>query len=66
MYRMGAISTVLPGKQSVARAWYYGLRVIAHYVDLQSMVRVHVLSVEPGKGGSKVDTMRLFTTLLNW
>ena len=46
MFRMGAISTVLPGRQTQARAWYYGLRMIAHYVDLTVPTRAHVLSVK--------------------
>ena len=69
MYRMGAISTVLPGKQSVARAWYYGLRMIAHYVDLQSMVRVHVLSVKAWQGwvkGRHHETFHDLAELVTW
>ena len=46
MFRTGAISTVLPGKQSQCRAWYYGLRMIAHYVDLTTPARVYVMSVK--------------------
>ena len=69
MYRMGAISTVLPGKQTVARAWYYGLRMIAHYVDLQSMVRVHVLSVKAWQGwvkGRHHETFFDLAELVTW
>ena len=69
MYRMGAISTVLPGKQSVARAWYYGLRMIARYVDLQSMVRVHVLSVKAWQGwvkGRHHETFHDLAELVTW
>ena len=69
MYRIGAISTVLPGKQTVARAWYYGLRMIAHYVDLQSMVRVHVLSVKAWQGwvkGRHHETFYDLAELVTW
>ena len=69
MYRMGAISTALPGKQTVARAWYYGLRMIAHYVDLQSMVRVHVLSVKAWQGwvkGRHHETFYDLAELVTW
>ena len=69
MYRMGAISTVLPGKQPVARAWYYGLRMIAHYVDLQSMVRVHVLNVKAWQGwvkGRHHETFYDLAELVTW
>ena len=30
LMRKGAVTTVLPGKQSTDRAWFYGLRLIAH------------------------------------
>lgn len=46
MFRMGAVTTVLPGKQRQCRSWYYGMRMIAHYVDLSVPVRVHELSVK--------------------
>ena len=46
MFRMGAVLTVLLGKQSQCRAWYYGLRMIAHYVDLTTPVRIYVMSVK--------------------
>ena len=44
LYRKGAVTTVLPGRQSLERAWFYGLRMIAHYVDLQIQLKVQVLS----------------------
>ena len=44
LYRKGAVTTILPGKQCSDRAWYYGLRLISHYVDLQSPVRAHLQS----------------------
>lgn len=44
LMRKGAVTTVLPGKQSADRAWFYGLRLIAHYVQLDMQVRVQVLS----------------------
>ena len=45
LFRKGAVTTVLPGHQSLERAWFYGLRMIAHYVDLQMQVKVQVLSI---------------------
>ena len=44
LYRQGAVIAILPGKQSWERAWYYGLRMIAHYVSLQQRLVVHVQS----------------------
>ena len=44
LYRKRAVTTILPGQQSVDRAWYYGLRLISHYVDMQMQVRVHLQS----------------------
>ena len=44
LYRKGAVTTILPGQQSSDRAWYYGLRLISHYVDLHVPVRVHLQS----------------------
>ena len=44
LYRQGAVITILPGTQSWARAWYYGIRMVAHYVNLQQPVVVHVSS----------------------
>ena len=44
LYRKGAVATILPGRQSLERAWFYGLRMIAHYVDLQLQIKVQVLS----------------------
>ena len=46
LYRNGAVTTVLPEQQSIDRAWFYGLRLIAHYVDMQMQVRVQVLSTK--------------------
>lgn len=46
LYRKGAVTTVLPGHQSTDRAWFYGLRLISHYVDLQVQVGVHVMSTK--------------------
>ena len=46
LYRKGAVTTVLPEQQSTDRAWYYGLRMLAHYVDLQMQVRVQILSTK--------------------
>lgn len=40
----GAVTTVLPGKQSLERAWFFGLRLTAHYVDLTRQVKVQALS----------------------
>ena len=45
LFRKGAVTTVLPGHQSMDRAWFYGLRMIAHYVDLHLQVKVQVLSI---------------------
>ena len=42
LYRKGAVTMILPGHQSADRAWYYGLRLISHYVDMQLPVRAHV------------------------
>lgn len=39
LYRQGAVITVLPGKQSMERAWFYGLRMVAYYVDLTGIVK---------------------------
>ena len=69
MFRMGAISTVLPGKQTQARAWYYGLRLIAHYVDLTVPTRVHVMSVKAWQGwvmGKHQDHFFDLAALVNW
>lgn len=44
LFRKGAVTTVLPGRQPLERAWFYGLRLIAHYVDLERPVKVQVLS----------------------
>ena len=44
LYRQGAVITVLPGRQSWERAWFYGIRMVAHYVDLQMPLVVHVSS----------------------
>ena len=44
LYRKGAVTAILPGQQSSDRAWYYGLRLISHYVDLHVPVRVHLQS----------------------
>lgn len=44
LYRQGAVIAVLPGKQTLERA-FYGLRMAAHYVDLSSMLGIQVLSV---------------------
>ena len=69
MYRMGAISTVLPGRQTIERAWYYGLCVIAHYVDLTTMVRVHVLSVKAWQAwvkGKHYDQFYDLANLVTW
>lgn len=46
LYRKGAVTTVLPGHQTLDRAWFYGLRLIAHYFDLRMQVRVQVLSTK--------------------
>ena len=46
MFRMGAVTTVLPGKQTQDRVWFYGMRMVAHYVHLSIPVRVHVSSVK--------------------
>lgn len=43
LYRKGAVTTVLPGKQLLGRAWFYGLRLIA-CVDLSRQIMVQVLS----------------------
>ena len=44
LHRQGAVVTVLPGKQSWERAWFYGIQMAAHYVNLQNPVVVHVSS----------------------
>ena len=44
LYRQGAVITVLPGRQSWERAWFYGVRMVAHYVNLQTPLVVHVSS----------------------
>ena len=46
LYRKGAVTTVLPGRQTQERAWFYGLRAIAHFVDLQTQLKVQVLSTK--------------------
>ena len=33
-----------PAKQAMERAWFYGLRMVAHYADLSNLVRIHALS----------------------
>ena len=69
MYRMGAISTVLPGRQTRDRACYYALRMIAHYVDLTNMVRVHALSVKAWQAwvkGHHYDQFHDLANLVTW
>lgn len=44
LYRMGTVATVLPGKQTLERAWFYGLRMAAHYIGLSTQVKIHVRS----------------------
>ena len=44
LYRRKPVVTVLPGKQTWERAWFYGLRMVAHYVNLQTPVVIHVTS----------------------
>lgn len=44
LYRQGAVVAILPGRQSWERAWYYGLRMIGHYVSLHQRIVVHVQS----------------------
>ena len=46
LYRLGVVATVLPGHQSLERAWYYGLRMAAHYINLSTQVKFHVLSAK--------------------
>ena len=44
LYRRGAVVAILPGTQSWERAWYYGIRMVAHYVDLHQRIILHVQS----------------------
>ena len=44
LYRQGAVVAILPGKQTWERAWMYGLRMIAHYVDVRQRQVVHAQS----------------------
>ena len=67
LMRKGAVTTVLPGKQSPDRAWFYGLRLIAHYVQLDMQVREYRCSQrKPGRHGCMGATLMCFWTLTNW
>ena len=44
LFRQGAVVAILPGAQSWERAWYYGIRMVAHYVDLHQRIILHVQS----------------------
>ena len=46
LYRLGVVATILPGHQSLERAWYYGLRMAAHYIKLSEQIRFHILSTK--------------------
>lgn len=64
-----AIAAVLPGKQTQERAWYYGLRMVAHYVDLNTPVRIHVLSVKAWEAwvqGKHQDLFSDLSQLVTW
>ena len=65
LYRKGAVTTVLPGAQSLERAWYYGLRLMAHYLDLSKKVVVQVLSVRAWEGWMKHKHREVFHDLSN-
>ena len=65
LFRKGAVTTVLPGKQSIERAWFYGLRLIAHYLDLSKKVVVQVLSVRAWEAWVKGRRAETFFDLNN-
>ena len=65
LYRKGAVTTVLPGAQSLERAWFYGLRLMAHYLDLSKKVVVQVLSVRAWEGWMKQKHREVFHDLRN-
>ena len=65
LYRKGAVTTVLPGAQSLERAWFYGLRLMAHYLDLSKKVVVQVLSVPAWEGWIKQKHREVFHDLSN-
>ena len=65
LFRQGAVITVLPGRQSWERAWYYGVRMVAHYVDLQSPLVVHVSSTRAHEAWTQYKHKDVFHDLQN-
>ena len=65
LYRKGAVTTVLPGIQSMERAWFYGLRLMAHYLDLSKKVVAQVLSVRAWEGWVQHKHKEVFHVLNN-
>ena len=59
------MTTVLPGAQSLERAWFYGMRLMAHYLDLSKKVVVQVLSVRAWEGWMKSKHREVFHDLSN-
>lgn len=69
LYRVGAISAVLPGRQTIERAWYYGLRMLAHYVGLQTPARAHLVSGKASQAwaqGKHYDSFYDLAQLVSW
>ena len=67
--RQGAVVAILPGKQTWERAWYYGLRMAAHYVDLQQRLVLHVQSTrawEAWQNGKHSDLFHDLRGLITW
>lgn len=65
MFRKGAVTTVLLGTQSMERAWFYGLRLVAHYVDLRHQVVVQVLSTRASEAWVHGKHGEVFPDLIN-
>ena len=69
LYRQGAAVAILPGKQTWGRAWYYGLRMVVHYVDLQQRMVVHVQSTrawEAWQHAKHADVFHDLRELITW
>lgn len=67
--RQGAVVAILPGKQTWERAWFYGLRMIAHYVYLQQRQVIHVQSKrawEAWQQGKHADLFHDLRDLITW
>lgn len=69
LYRKGTVATVLPGHQTLERAWFYGLRMAAHYINLSTQVKIHVMSTRAweawvqGKHGHQFHDLEQLVTI---